>query len=103
LQLDLFAPFEFLRKVLREPEPAAVPPPAKTPPKVKAPSERGVERPLSESRVARLGGQDIPYLLKRSTQRRRVGLQVDDRGLVVQAPWRSTDRHIERVLQDGAG
>lgn len=35
-------------------------------------------------------------------QRRRIGLQVDDRGLVVQAPWRSTDRHIERVLQDGA-
>ncbi|MFN0318109.1 MAG: M48 family metallopeptidase [Burkholderiales bacterium] len=100
MQLDLFAPFEFLRKVLREPEPAAAPPPAKK--EAKPSSKKLAEKPLSESRVARLGGQEIPYLLKRSTQRRRVGLQVDDRGLVVQAPWRSTDRHIERVLQDGA-
>ena len=100
MQLDLFAPFEFFRRVLREPEPAAAPPPVEKPPK--APSRKMAEKLPSESRVLRLGGQEIPYLLKRSTQRRRVGLQVDDRGLVVQAPWRSTDRHIEGVLQEGS-
>lgn len=89
--------------MLREPEPPVPPPAAQKPPHAKPPPEPGAAgKPPSESRVVRIGGEEIPYLLKRSTQRRRVGLQVDDRGLVVQAPWRSTDRHIERVLQEGA-
>ncbi len=84
-----------LRQVLRGPPSPSV---AKPRPQ---PTSEPVEKPATEARIARLGNEEIPYLLKRSKQRRRIGLQVDERGLVVLVPWRSADRHIDKVLQDG--
>lgn len=49
-----------------------------------------------------LGDTQVHYELKRSERRRRVGLLVDDRGLVVMAPQRSSDQHIDKVIQEGA-
>lgn len=68
----------------------------------------GVTGPASpgapgERRVVTLGHAQVTYELKRSERRRRVGLLVDDRGLVVMAPERSSDRHIDKVLQQSAG
>jgi predicted metal-dependent hydrolase len=48
----------------------------------------------------RLRDREIPFLLKRSRQRRRIVLTVDERGLAVSAPWRSSERHILEVIRD---
>ena len=102
MQLDLFAPFDLLRRLVSKPEapsPLAPIPKSKAPPRAKSPVR---EKLPSEQRMARIGTDEIPYVLKRSPQRRRIGLQVDERGLVVMAPWRASDKHIDQVLHEGA-
>jgi predicted metal-dependent hydrolase len=47
-----------------------------------------------------LRDRDVPYLLKRSQQRRSIVLTVDERGLTVSAPWRSTERRILAIIRD---
>jgi predicted metal-dependent hydrolase len=49
-----------------------------------------------------LGGREVGFLLKRSPNRRRAVLTVDERGLTVSVPWRTSDRYIARFLQDSA-
>ena len=58
---------------------------------------------VSEPKTIRLGDRDIPYLLKRSQQRRSIVLAVDERGLIVSAPWRSTERRITGIIRDAEG
>ena len=55
---------------------------------------------VSEPKTIRLGDRDIPYLLKRSQQRRNIVLTVDERGLIVSAPWRSTERRVTAIIRD---
>jgi len=55
---------------------------------------------VSEPKTIRLGDREIPYLLKRSQQRRSIVLTVDERGLIVSAPWRSTERRITGIIRD---
>lgn len=101
-----------LRMLLPEKEP--VPPPAVVAPVIpgvpvapRMPPQPAAEpeqrAPASERRVITLGQAQVSYELKRSERRRRVGLLVDDRGLIVMAPGRSSDRHIDKVLQQSAG
>lgn len=42
----------------------------------------------------------MAYLLKRSQQRRSIMLTVDEHGLTVSAPWRSSERRIAGVIRD---
>lgn len=42
----------------------------------------------------------MAYLLKRSQQRRSIVLSVDEHGLTVSAPWRSSERRIIGVIRD---
>jgi predicted metal-dependent hydrolase len=42
----------------------------------------------------------VAYLLKRSQQRRSIMLTVDEHGLTVSAPWRSSERRIAGVIRD---
>jgi predicted metal-dependent hydrolase len=44
----------------------------------------------------------VGFLLKRSANRRRAVLTVDERGLIVSVPWRTSERYIVRFLQDSA-
>ena len=44
--------------------------------------------------------RDVAYLLKRSQQRRSIVLSVDEHGLTVSAPWRSSERRIVGVIRD---
>lgn len=60
-------------------------------------------RAVAESRIIRLDGQEISYLLKRSPKRRTIGLSIDHRGLTVSAPQRAADSHLELVLQERSG
>jgi len=55
---------------------------------------------VSKPKTIRLGDRDIPYLLKHSQQRRSIALTVDERGLIVSAPWRSTERRITGIIHD---
>jgi predicted metal-dependent hydrolase len=57
---------------------------------------------LSEPRSIRLGERNIDFLLKRSPRRRRAVLTVDEQGLTVSVPWRTSDRYIARFLLDSA-
>ncbi|MEO8158044.1 MAG: SprT family zinc-dependent metalloprotease [Betaproteobacteria bacterium] len=42
----------------------------------------------------------MAYLLKRSQQRRSIMLSVDEHGLTVSAPWRSSERRIVGAIRD---
>ncbi|HEV8261248.1 MAG TPA: hypothetical protein VGQ19_10890 [Burkholderiales bacterium] len=55
---------------------------------------------ISEPKIIRLGDRDIHYLLKRSQQRHSIVLTVDERGLIVSAPWRSAERRITSIIHD---
>lgn len=55
---------------------------------------------MSEPKSIRLRDRDVAYLLKRSQQRRSITLSVDEHGLTVSAPWRSSDRRIVGVIRD---
>lgn len=59
-------------------------------------------RLVSEPRTVRLGERSIDFLLKRSPLRKRAVLTVDEQGLTVSVPWRTSDRYIARFLQDSA-
>jgi predicted metal-dependent hydrolase len=58
--------------------------------------------PRVEQRAALLDGKNITYTLKRSSKRRSIGLHIDDRGLIVSVPMRSSDKWLQSVLQDKA-
>lgn len=49
-----------------------------------------------------LAQREVDFLLKRSSDRRRAVLTVDERGLVVSVPWRTSDRYINRFLEESA-
>jgi predicted metal-dependent hydrolase len=55
---------------------------------------------VSEPKSIRLRDRDVAYLLKRSQQRRSIMLSVDEHGLTVSAPWRSSERRIAGVIRD---
>jgi predicted metal-dependent hydrolase len=55
---------------------------------------------VSEPKSIRLRDRDVAYLLKRSQQRRSIVLTVDEHGLTVSAPWRSSERRIVGVIRD---
>jgi len=55
---------------------------------------------VSEPKSIRLRDRDVAYLLKRSQQRRSIMLSVDEHGLTVSAPWRSSERRIVGVIRD---
>lgn len=57
---------------------------------------------MTEPQTIRLGGQDVPYLLKRSPRRRTIGLKIDRAGLTVAVPHRLSRRDLESVLRDKA-
>lgn len=59
--------------------------------------------PSVEQRSALLAGKQITYTLKRSGKRRRsIGLHIDDRGLIVSAPLRASEKWLRSVLHDKA-
>jgi len=49
-----------------------------------------------------LAQREVEFLLKRNPSRRRAVLIVDERGLVVNVPWRTSDRYIGRFLEESA-
>jgi predicted metal-dependent hydrolase len=49
-----------------------------------------------------LAQREISYLLKRSPMRRRAVLTVDENGLTVSVPWRTSERYIARFLEESA-
>ena len=55
-----------------------------------------------EQRSIHLVGNAITYTLKRSSRRRSIGLRIDDRGLTVNAPLRTSEKWLHSVLQDKA-
>lgn len=54
---------------------------------------------LEEQRVARIGEREVEFVLKRSVKRRRMLLAVDEGGLTVSVPWRTSERRIAELLQ----
>jgi predicted metal-dependent hydrolase len=54
---------------------------------------------LVEQRVTLLGQQRVSYVLKRSAKRRRMLLSVDEGGLTVSVPFRTSERRIAELLQ----
>jgi predicted metal-dependent hydrolase len=56
---------------------------------------------VSEPRTIRLRDREVPYLVKRSQKRRSIVLTVDQNGLAVHAPWRSSMRRIEAAVLEG--
>jgi predicted metal-dependent hydrolase len=61
-----------------------------------------VAPPSVEQRAALLDGKHITFTLKRSSKRRSIGLHIDDRGLIVSVPMRSSEKWLHSVLQDKA-
>lgn len=59
-------------------------------------------RLVAEPRRVVLADREVTFLLKRSPARRRAVLTVDENGLTVHVPWRTSDRYIDRFLQDSA-
>ena len=55
---------------------------------------------VAEPKSIRLRDRDVAYLLKRSQQRHSIMLTVDEHGLTVSAPWRSTERRIVGVIRE---
>ncbi len=55
---------------------------------------------IAEPKSIRLRDREVAYLLKRTRQRRSIMLTVDEHGLTVSAPWRSSDRRIAGVIRD---
>ena len=61
-----------------------------------------VSPPAVEQRAALLAGKNISYTLKRSNKRRSIGLRIDDCGLTVSVPLRSSEKWLHSVLQEKA-
>jgi len=55
---------------------------------------------VCEPKSIRLRDRDVAYLLKRSQQRKSIMLTVDERGLTVSVPWRSSERRIAGAIYD---
>ena len=55
---------------------------------------------VCEPKSIRLRDRDVAYLLKRSQQRKSIMLTVDERGLTVSVPWRSSERRIAGAIHD---
>ncbi len=62
---------------------------------------RKLAPPRVEQRSALLAGKHITYTLRRS-KRRSIGLNIDDRGLIVSVPLRASEKWLQSVLQDKA-
>jgi predicted metal-dependent hydrolase len=58
--------------------------------------------PVVEQRSIHLSGKEVCYTLKRSGYRRSIGLRIDDRGLVVNASLRASEKWLHSVLQEKA-
>jgi hypothetical protein len=58
--------------------------------------------PVVEQRNILLSGKEISYTLKRSGKRRSIGLRIDDRGLTVNVPLRTSETWLHSVLHDKA-
>jgi predicted metal-dependent hydrolase len=58
--------------------------------------------PVVEQRNILLSGKEISYTLKRSGKRRSIGLRIDDRGLTVNVPLRTSEKWLHSVLHDKA-
>jgi len=67
--------------------------------RIKQPS---LSTPEPEQRSIQLGDKLISYTLKRSSRRRSIGLQINDRGLVVSMPLRASEKWLHSVLQEKA-
>ncbi len=61
-----------------------------------------VIRPAIEQRSIQLAGTSITYTLKRSSKRRSIGLRIDDKGLTVNVPLRSSEKWLNSVLSEKA-
>lgn len=57
---------------------------------------------MSQPRSLRLRDDEVAYTLKRSARRRTIAFTVDENGLAVHAPWKSSERRIERAIRDAA-
>ncbi len=55
-----------------------------------------------EQRSLQLADKHISYTLKRSSKRRSIGLRIDERGLTVSMPLRTSEKWLHSVLQDKA-
>jgi len=55
---------------------------------------------VAEPKSIRLRDRELPFLLKRSQHRRSIVLTVDEHGLTVSAPWRSSERRIVGVIRE---
>ena len=55
---------------------------------------------MSQRQLKLANGHSIPYLLKVSTRRRTIGLQIDEKGLTVHIPRRVPPHTVEILLQD---
>lgn len=55
---------------------------------------------LEEASRMRLGEREIAYHLKRSSGRRSISLRVDEGGLTVNVPWRTSERRLRDALND---
>ena len=53
---------------------------------------------LSEPRATLLRGRPVEYVLKRSAKRRRIVFTVDENGLVVHVPLRTSERHVVEAI-----
>jgi len=58
--------------------------------------------PNIEHRTIELNGKHIAYTLKRSNKRRSIGLRIDDSGLTISVPLRSSEKWLSNVLEDKA-
>jgi predicted metal-dependent hydrolase len=58
--------------------------------------------PAVEQRTVELAGMQVAYILKRSGKRRSIGLHIDDRGLTVAMPLRTSEKWLHSVLRDRA-
>lgn len=58
--------------------------------------------PSVEQRTIQLLDKPISYTLKRSGNRRSIGLRIDDRGLTVSMPLRASEKWLHSVLQEKA-
>ncbi len=55
-----------------------------------------------EQRNIHLSGKEISYTLKRRGYRRSISLRIDDRGLIVNAPLRASEKWLNSVLHEKA-
>src|SRR4029077_11027696 len=55
---------------------------------------------IEENRTARFGESEVGFILRRSSMRRSVALQIDERGLTVSVPWRCSEGRLQQVRRD---